>query len=83
MKHAEATQALVQLEFGEEEFAMTVEDDGKGMASGKEGAGIGLYSLKTRAEAFRGSMDVDSSAEGTSIHIRFPVPDTIITAQTA
>lgn len=83
MKHARATHALVQLEFGEEEFAMTVEDDGRGMASGKEGAGIGLYSLKTRAEAFHGVMEVDSSAEGTSIHIRFPVPDTIITSQSA
>ncbi|WP_341840017.1 tetratricopeptide repeat-containing sensor histidine kinase [Chitinophaga caseinilytica] len=72
IKHAEATQVLVQLEFNEDGLGMTVEDDGKGIDASKGDAGIGMFSLKSRAAAFRGTMDVDSSAQGTSIHFDFP-----------
>ncbi len=52
IKHAEAAHVLVQLNFGEESFALTVEDDGKGIDGSKEGTGIGIFSLKARVAAF-------------------------------
>lgn len=73
MKHAAASHVLVQLNFNEDAFSMIVEDNGKGMEVGKDGAGIGMYSLRSRASAFRGSMEVDSSDGGTSVSFEFPV----------
>lgn len=73
IKHAEASHVFVQLNFGEELFSLTVEDDGKGFADTGDAAGIGMFGLRSRAEAFRGTMDVESSAEGTSVLLTIPV----------
>lgn len=73
IKHAEATHVFVQLNFGEEMFSLTVEDDGKGFTDTGEAAGIGMFDLRSRVEAFRGTMDVESSAEGTSVLLALPL----------
>ncbi len=38
------------------------------------GKGIGMFAVNSRVEAFRGTMDVQSSPQGTSITLEFPVP---------
>ncbi|WP_109697857.1 ATP-binding protein [Chitinophaga deserti] len=73
IKHAEASHVMVQLNFSPDAFSMTVEDNGKGIGEPKEGTGIGLYSLKARAAAFRGTMEIDTSPDGTSIYLEFPI----------
>ena len=73
VKHAGATHAMVQLSFGPEHFSVVVEDNGKGFdlstASKKEG--LGLSGLQSKMKAFRGEMDMQSSASGTSVNLEF------------
>lgn len=72
IKHAEASQVIVQLTFRPGWFCMTVEDDGKGFGEEGSGDGIGMFAIRDRVEAFRGTMEVESSPEGTSITLEFP-----------
>ncbi|WP_109697858.1 tetratricopeptide repeat-containing sensor histidine kinase [Chitinophaga deserti] len=73
IKHAAATHVIVQLECRPDLFTLMVEDDGNGMSREKEAAGIGLYSIKTRVDAFQGYTDVQTSDEGTTVSLVFPV----------
>ena len=72
VKHAAASNAIVQIGFNKNIIGITVEDDGKGMAGGnaETGFGVGLTTIKERIHAMKGTIDITSStAEGTSIYI--------------
>lgn len=69
VKHAEATQALVQINFHEEEISISVEDDGKGFDINSTHEGIGLKNVRSRAKSIQGELDVKSSEKGTFVHI--------------
>jgi two-component system, NarL family, sensor kinase len=72
MKHAGATQALVQVSRNNELITVTVEDDGKGFdpAILKRSKGIGWSNIQNRVEFLKGRWDVDSQpGQGTSVHI--------------
>lgn len=71
LKHAKATQALVQLSRFEEIIQITVEDDGRGFDTRKSlpKTGNGLQSIEARVKYMRGSLSVKSDHKGTSIHI--------------
>jgi two-component system NarL family sensor kinase len=73
LKHAEATNVLVQLSFDKDLFSVTVEDNGKGFDKHNRDhhTGIGIYNVQSRVEAFHGTMDIDSSATGTSVYLEF------------
>lgn len=73
LKHAEATNVLVQLSFDKDLFTVTVEDNGKGFDkhNREHQAGIGIYGVQNRVEAFQGRMDIDSSPTGTSVYLEF------------
>ncbi|AXY73563.1 hypothetical protein D3H65_06025 [Paraflavitalea soli] len=73
LKHAEATHVLVQLSFDKDLFSVTVEDNGKGFdkRNREHKAGIGIYGIQSRVEAFHGTMDIDSSPTGTSVYLEF------------
>lgn len=73
IKHARATEVLVQIGVDGTILFVTVEDNGVGFALSKNASdGIGLKSLETRIEALNGKMDISSQAgEGVSIHIEF------------
>ncbi len=73
LKHAEATNVLVQLSFDKDLFSVTVEDNGKGFDKHNRDhqAGMGIYGVQSRVEAFHGTMDIDSSATGTSVYLEF------------
>lgn len=71
IKHAQATQVLVQLSYAEKVLNITVEDNGKGfdMATAKSD-GIGLKNIKARINALKGHIDIDSRpGNGTTIYI--------------
>lgn len=73
IRHAEATQVIVQLIFNDDMISIMVEDNGKGFdpsGIGQSG-GLGINSLHSRMKAFQGKVDIDSSPRGTSIHIEF------------
>ena len=72
LKHAEATNVLIQFIRKEDKFTLTVEDDGKGFnakeLNNKNGAG--LANIRARAEYLNGSVDIVSKKEeGTSVTI--------------
>ncbi len=78
-KHAHARQAKVTLRFGDRFFECLVADDGVGFCpepateSTAVGTGFGLSSMRQRAMAVGGELDI-SSTPGGGTDIRFRVP---------
>ena len=72
IKHASATQAVVQLNKLNKQISITVEDDGKGFNTEllKNSKGIGWANIQNRVEFLKGVLDVQSEqGKGTSVHI--------------
>lgn len=76
-KHAHATRVDVGLHRVDDRVVLTVADDGTGfdperIAESVADGHIGLGSLLARFDAMGGSMDVDSSARGTTVTVTSP-----------
>ncbi len=76
-KHAGASSATVELEFGDSEVRLSVTDDGRGFAAPKSVSDLartgklGLLGMKERAELVGGRFELHSSpGEGTRITVR-------------
>lgn len=72
IKHAKATEAMVQIGFSDAIFDVTVEDNGIGMPENilLTAKGIGLKSIADRIKAVNGTMQIQNPPEnGTSIYI--------------
>lgn len=71
IKHAGATEALVQVQRPGNLLSITVEDNGKGFAPREETkAGIGLSNIESRISYLNGSIDIRSEQQrGTSVYI--------------
>lgn len=72
LKHAQASNILIQLTFQDDKITLAVEDDGKGFDTtellNKNGAGI--LNIQHRVNYFKGMIDIDSApGKGTSITI--------------
>jgi len=80
LKHAAATQALVQMIYNDRLLNITIEDNGRGfdpLVAGREG--IGLRNLRSRVAALNGYLDLRSTpGKGTSIYMEF-IPHPITT----
>jgi signal transduction histidine kinase len=73
VKHAHASEVMVQLMLHEDVLEIIVEDNGRGMDPSKEINGIGLRNLKDRVDYLKGELNVDSNREGTTIIIHIPL----------
>jgi len=72
-RHAHAHTAAVSLHGEDSQLVFTICDDGVGM-SGAGGAGLGLYSMRERAEELGGSLWIrPNSPTGCCIVARFPL----------
>ena len=80
LKHADATEATIQLIHHDGYLELMVEDNGKGI-SNTEATGIGLKNINSRVHYINGDIQIDSGRNGTTIVIRFPAK-TIQHAQT-
>lgn len=71
LKHAGATQALVQIVFHESQLCITVEDNGRGMpVNTTSNEGIGLKTIRERVKLMNGQIDtVSTPGQGTSVYI--------------
>lgn len=71
VKHAHASEVLVQLYSREEAISITVDDDGTGIADPEKAeAGLGLKSIRSRLRVMGGEMDIRSvDPHGTAVHI--------------
>lgn len=78
IKHAAATNVLVQAQYSKSEnfIAVTVEDDGKGfdISTLKNVNGIGWNNIQNRVDFLKGKIDIKSSAgKGTSVLIEIKI----------
>lgn len=75
LKHAEASEVLVQLQKIKDVLSITVEDNGKGFDTTKKTTGIGLNNIATRVKSYSGKLSIESTAGiGTSVYIEFEQP---------
>lgn len=76
MKHAGATQAVVQIGSTDNQLTITVEDNGKGLADETiiAAQGIGWKNIYSRVHYHKGSVSIQSPpGKGTSVFIEFPL----------
>lgn len=69
LKHAEASELLVQLNFDSNGLQITVEDNGKGFSKNHITPGNGLKNIEYRLGFLDASIDFESGPEGTSYYI--------------
>jgi signal transduction histidine kinase len=79
-RHAEASRAVVKLEFGDNSIKMTVSDNGKGfelperMGDLASNGKLGLAGMQERARLLGGSLEVESEpGKGTRVTVEAPV----------
>lgn len=74
IKHAAATEAIVQLSCEDDLLSITVEDNGRGMSNNTEDLGLGLKSIEARVNEFSGRFTIDTTPNvGTTVHLEFSV----------
>ncbi len=76
VKHANATEAIIQLVKDETEIHLTIEDNGIGfnLNEAREKGGMGMRNLDSRVKYLNGKLDINSEiGSGTSITIDIPV----------
>jgi signal transduction histidine kinase len=76
LKHAAASEALVQLIKEEKRLSIVVEDNGKGFDPSvlDNNKGAGWTSIRSRIDYLKGHLDINSEAgKGTSVNIEFNV----------
>ncbi|MEL6676678.1 MAG: sensor histidine kinase, partial [Bacteroidota bacterium] len=72
LKHAGASQVMVQLLFRSGTLSLRVEDNGQGIQ--EEGSGMGLRNIHDRLKALQGSFSTETNAqEGTTAVINIPL----------
>ncbi len=76
-KHAAARACRVAWEATDHQVTLTVEDDGGGLAPDR-GIGVGLLSMRERAEELGGSFAIERRADGpgTRLRVCLPLPQT-------
>jgi signal transduction histidine kinase len=74
VKHARASQVLIQLDSCSETITLQVRDDGVGFAPQRDFPGhLGLHSMRERAVQLGGRLEIESApGAGTSITVRIP-----------
>lgn len=74
VKHARATQALVQLTLEQGELRMQISDNGAGFEPHQTSSGIGLVGMRERVYAVNGRITIDTGLKaGTRINIAMPI----------
>ncbi len=73
-KHAAASRVLITLSRHHEQLRLSVSDNGQGFDPSALHPGVGIPSLRARAEANHGSVHFESSPfQGTTIHFDLPL----------
>lgn len=76
-KHANATQASVQVNTEDDNLEIVVEDNGAGFVTNNHSShGIGLMNIHSRINVCKGTLNIDSSTKGTTVIIEIPLNTT-------
>lgn len=73
VKHARASQVLLEIKREEGCFTMSIKDNGQGMTDKGRHSGQGLGNMQMRAARVRGRLTVDSQSSGVTIILTIPV----------
>jgi two-component system NarL family sensor kinase len=73
-RHSSATRCEVHLRRADGELELTVQDDGHGLAT-DAGIGVGMGSMRERAQELGGTCIVTSGTGGTLVRARLPVDE--------
>lgn len=74
LKHAQATELLVQVVQSAEQISITVEDNGRGFDTSTLPAGAGLQNVRSRVAYLNGQLEIKSSPQqGTFVHLDIPI----------
>jgi signal transduction histidine kinase len=79
LKHAEANAVTIRVGRSAGMVSVTVSDDGRGMSDGHN-FGVGLRGMQERVRELRGTLQVDSSARGTTITANMPIAERVSAA---
>lgn len=79
-RHSGATRAQVTLSWREKELCVEIADNGRGFPTRQGEQGLGLQSMRERAERVQGTMMVESSPAGITIRVTVPVTASVDTA---
>ncbi len=75
VKHADATQVLMQIIMHPPVLSITVEDNGQGFNTDQRGNGAGLMNLQNRIQNMNGTLSMKSKpGQGTSVYIEISLP---------
>jgi signal transduction histidine kinase len=75
VRHADAHHTRISLAASDTTLTVTVADDGHGINGGGHDQGVGLASMRQRAEALQGTLRVDSNDQGTTVIATLPLQD--------
>jgi signal transduction histidine kinase len=73
LKHAQAASASVQLIIWDNELEIITEDDGIGMDQVVNKKGIGLKNIVSRIAYLKGTINIDTNENGTTVIINIPL----------
>lgn len=72
IKHARADQIEIKLAFQRIDIEMEIRDNGSGMASELPSGGLGLSTMRERAESVGGHFEISSGDWGTAVSVMIP-----------
>jgi NarL family two-component system sensor histidine kinase LiaS len=73
-RHSQACSAEVLLVYGADSIVLTITDDGQGFGLGSRRGGLGLHSMRERAESLKGTLGIESApGRGTRVSATIPL----------
>ena len=74
LKHAEATEVILQLFITKNRIALVIKDNGKGFDISKTKKGLGLHNIFNRVEYYQGTAQLDSAPSlGCMLKVEIPI----------
>jgi signal transduction histidine kinase len=74
MKHAQATEARVELKHDGQNLELNVSDNGIGLQKSSGGGGFGIRGMQERVESLHGTVTINSEPEkGTKLQVKIPL----------
>src|SRR6185369_11861233 len=72
-RHSGCARVDIELSGRGGRLTLKLNDDGKGFDSRRESEGNGIVSMVRRAERLKGTLEITSSSEGTSMILKMPL----------
>lgn len=74
LKHAHATEVVLQCSENENHFYITIEDNGKGFDTSTYKKGMGIENIKNRVAYLKGNFEIDAQpGNGATVNIEIPI----------